>query len=217
MKHYYCIVLCNLILISSHAQLKPVEAGHYLFPEFTQGVVLFKSGKRDAKPLNYNSLTEELVFDNKGTTLAVPKDQLHHIDTVFIKERKFIISNDKLFELLRHSVWDLYVEHKCDLKEQGKSVGYGGTSELSAVSNPSTVRLGGIIYSLELPKGFETRPYSYYWLKKNGELKQFINMRQLKKLYKDKNNLFNDYVKKHDVKYENQESIIQLIEHLESN
>ena len=41
-------------------------------------------------------------------------------------------------------------------------------------------------------------------------------MRQLKKLNKDKESLFKDYIKKYDVKYDNQESIIKLIEHFDS-
>jgi len=217
MKRINCILLSNLIFISSYAQLKTAGVDHYLFPEFTQGVILMKTGKKDAKLLNYNSLTEQLVFDNQGNILAAPKEQLERIDTVFIKERKFIILNNKFVELLHHSVWDLYVEYKCDLKEQGKDAGYGGTSQTSAINTPSAIRLGGNVYNLQLPDGFETKRYFFYWLKKDGELKQFITMRQLKKLYKDKNDLFNDYVKTHDVKYEDQEIIIQLIEHLESN
>ena len=42
-------------------------------------------------------------------------------------------------------------------------------------------------------------------------------MRELKKLYKEKEELFKPYVKKYGVKYDNQESIIQLIEYLETN
>ncbi|MEX1239431.1 MAG: hypothetical protein WEB30_06925 [Cyclobacteriaceae bacterium] len=217
MKRNYCILLSNLIFISSYAQVETAQVDHYLFPEFTQGVVLLKTGKKDAMLLNYNSLAEQLVFDNQGNILAVPKEQLERIDTVFIKERRFIILNNKFVELLHHSVWDLYVEYKCDLKEQGKDAGYGGTSQTSAINTPSGILLGGNVYNLQLPDGFETKRYSFYWLKKNGKLKQFINMKQLRKLYKDKNDLFNDYVKKHDVKYEDQEIIIQLIGHLESN
>jgi len=46
---------------------------------------------------------------------------------------------------------------------------------------------------------------------------KFKNMRELKKLYKEKEELFKPYVKEYGVKYDNRESIIQLIEYLESN
>ena len=71
-------------------------------------------------------------------------------------------------------------------------------------------------YDLKLPDKYEVKPYSYYWLKKNGELYSFENMRELKKFYKDQEDLYKAYVKKHGVKYDNQESVIQLVEHLES-
>lgn len=74
-----------------------------------------------------------------------------------------------------------------------------------------------MVYELKLPDGYVVKPHIYYWLKRNGELNKFINMRQLMKLYDDKGNLFKAYVKKHDVKYDNQESIIQLIKYLETN
>lgn len=218
MKCNYPILLFNLIIISSFAQPETAKVGHYLFPEFTQGLILFKTGKTDSKLLNYNSLTEQLVFDTQGTVLAVPKEQLDRIDTVFIKERRFIILNHRVVELLTDAAaWDLYVEYKCALKEKGKDAGFGGTSQTSAINTPSAVHMGGNVYNLQLPDGFETKKYSVYFLVKNGKLNELINMRQLKKLYKDKNDLFNDYVKVHDVKYENQELITQLIVHLESN
>jgi hypothetical protein len=36
-------VISGLIFVSSHAQVKPQEITHYLFPEFTQGIVLLFS------------------------------------------------------------------------------------------------------------------------------------------------------------------------------
>ena len=105
MKRNFCILLSALTIISSHAQVKTAEVDHYLFPEFTQGIVLMKNGKKDVKLLNYHALSEQIVFDSKGTILAVPKEQLERIDTVFIKDRKFIILNNKFVELLHHSHW----------------------------------------------------------------------------------------------------------------
>jgi len=217
MKRFYCILISGLIFVSSYAQPKYQEITHYLFPEFTQGVILMKAGEKNGTLLNYNSLTEEMIFENNGKKLAIAQRELARIDTVYIKDRKFIALNDKFVEFLYHSKWDLYVEHKCKVKEPGKPVGYGGTSKTTAVNSYSSFYSQGIFYELKLPDGYETNPYSYYWLKKNGELNKFRNMRELKKLYKEKEDLFKPYLKKYGVKYGNQESIIQLIEYLESN
>ncbi len=217
MKRIYCILIANLIISSSYAQLKSVVKAHYLFPAFTQGIVLMKSGVQNEALLNYNTLTEEMVFDKNGTKLAIPKTDIGFIDTVFIEDRKFIVLDKKIVELLSYSKWHLFVEYKCKVQEKGQSAGYGGTSETAAINTHSSLIAGGVFYELELPNHYKIEPYTYYWLKKNGELKRFVNMTTLKKLYKDKKDLFKAHVKKHDVKYNDPESIIQLIEYLESN
>ena len=239
MKHFYCILISALIFISSNAQPKYHEISHYLFPEFTQGFVLMKAGEKNEYLLNYNSLTEEMIFENKGIKLAIAQKELARIDTVYIKDRKFIALNDQFVEILHHSNiiidrktielndqfvefsyhsnWDLYVEYKCKVKEPGKQTGYGGTTKTTAVKSYSSFYSEGMFYPLKLPDGYETEPYTYYWLKKNEELYQFKTMKELKKLYKEKEDLFKPYVKKHGVKYDNQESIILLVEYLESN
>ena len=217
MKHIYCIVISCLIFIPSYAQPENEEVTHYLFPEFTQGVILMKAGKKNDFLLNYNSLTEEMIFERNGKKLAISKTDLGIIDTVFIRDRKFIALNSTFVEVLYHSKWDLYVEHKCKVEKQGKPSGYGGTSKTSAITSIASLSAEGNFYELKLPSNYEIEPYTYLWLKKNGELNKFRNMRELKNLYKEKEELFKPYVKKYGVKYDNQESIIQLIEYLESN
>ena len=129
MKHIYIILIANVVFSSTYAQVKSVERPHYIFPEFTQGVVLLKSGVKNETSLNYNSLTEEMIFDKKGRKLAMAETDLALIDTVFIEDRKFIVLNGGFVELLYHSTCHLYAEHKGKLKEPGKPAGYGGTSK----------------------------------------------------------------------------------------
>jgi len=42
-------------------------------------------------------------------------------------------------------------------------------------------------------------------------------MKQLRDMYPEETELFKDYVKENKVKYDNQESIIQLIKYMEKN
>lgn len=217
MKHILFLLIFNLPLSVSYPQVKSIELSHYIFPEFTPGVVLLKSGIKHSVLLNYNSLTEEMIFDDKGKKLAIGKEGQERVDTVYISDRKFFLLNSKFVELMYHSEWDLYAQYKCDVKYPGKAAGYGGTSETTAVDSYSSMYSGGIMYELKLPDGYETKPYIIYWLKKNGELNKFVSMRQLMKFYDDKEVLFKDYVNNHDVKYDNPECIVQLIKFLETN
>lgn len=217
MKRIIYLLIFNLSFSISYSQVRGTQLSHYLFPEFMPGVVLMKSGIKHEAMLNYNSMTEEMVFDNKGKKLALGKEKPELVDTVYISGRKFFLLNNKFVELLYNSKCDLYAEHNCSVKYPGKPAAYGGTSETTSVDTYSNIYAGGILYELKLPDGFEITPFTNYWLNKNGELNKFINMRQLMKLYDDKEDLFKDYVKNHDVKYTDQESILQLIKYLETN
>jgi hypothetical protein len=215
MKHTFYLLIFSLLVTNISAQVKSVELAHYLFSEFTKGIVLMKSGVKNEAMLNYNSLTEEMIFENRGIKLAV--GQLELIDTVYIKGRKFFLLNNKFVELIYHSKLDLYAEHKCDVSDPGKPAGYGGTSQTSAISTYSTFFSGSQAYEMKLPESYETKAYTYYWLKKEGELNKFISIRQLIKLFGKKENLVKNYTKKHSVKYDDQESIVGFIKYMDAN
>ena len=217
MKRIYCILIANLIISSSYAQLKSVVKSHYIFPAFTQGAVIMKSGVKNEALLNYNTLTEEMVFKKADQKLAIPKGDMIYIDTVFIADRTFIVLDKQFVEILNDSKWHLYVVYKCKVQEKGQSSGFGGLSETAAINAHSSLITGGAFYELELPNNYKIEPYNFYWLKKNEELKKFVNMNTLKKLYKNKSASFKAYVKKNGVKYDNQEGIVQLIEYMEAN
>ena len=216
MKRFFYLLIFSLLLTTSYSQEKVTELSHYLFPEFTQGIILMKNGIKNNALLNYNSLTEEMIFLDKGNMLAIGDKELELIDTVFIMDRKFFTFNNKFIELISHSKYDLCAEHKCKVITHGKPAGYGTTSQTSATTSYLSLVSGGRLYDLKLPEDYEIKPYTYYWLKKNGEFNKFINMRQLMKLYADKKNLFKAYIKEHDVTFDNQESIIHFVNYLET-
>lgn len=215
MKQIIFVLITCMIGVSAYAQPEREELTHYLFPEFTNGVVLMKTGSRSTALLNYNSLTEEMVFENNGQKRAIAEHELIQIDTVFIRDRKFVVLNDKFVECLHQAAWELYAEHKCRVRQTGKASGYGTTSETAAIDSYSSLDYGGKFYDLNLP-GYEVAPYFIYLLTRQGEISKFANMKQLKRLYEEKKNMIKAYRKDHDVAYDNRQSIVQLIDFLES-
>ncbi len=197
------------------SQIKHIEVSHYLFPEFKKGFVVMKTGEKNECMLNYNSLSEEMIFESKGKKLALYQFDL--IDTVFVDGRKFFPLNKKFVELIYKSKFELYVQHRCTVKDPGKPAPYGGTSQTSSTDTYSTFFSGGQVYELQLPDGYETRPFVEYLIKKDGDLDKALSMKQLSNQFRDKADLFKEYVKKHDVKFNNQESIVELIRFLEKN
>lgn len=215
MKHTLYLLVFSLLVTNIFAQVKVVELTHYLFPEFTKGIVLMKTGVKNEALLNYNSLTEEMIFENKGIKLAV--GQLEQIDTVYISGRKFLPLNSKFVELIYHSKFDLFAEHKCNLVDPGKPAGYGGSSQTSATTTYSTFFSGSQAYELKLPESYETKSFTFYWLKKDGELNKFVSIRQLMKLFGEKEKLIKNYTKKQSIKIDDQKSIVSLIRYMEAN
>jgi hypothetical protein len=206
------LILC-LLAFSGHCQRRGVELSHYIFPEFVKGTVLMKSGVKNPTMLNYNALTEEMIFDTNGKKLAIAR--LEDIDTVYIEDRKFFPLKDKFVELIYRDKIELYAAHKCSVVDPGKPAAYGGTSQTSSTTSYSSLVAGGLAYQLKLPDGYTTKPYNNYWLKRDGEMSLFISLRQLSKLFDDKSDRFKKYVKEHKVEFDQQESVVELVKYLE--
>ncbi|HWS00479.1 MAG TPA: hypothetical protein VN249_07670 [Prolixibacteraceae bacterium] len=209
---YLLMILC-FISASCFSQNRNTEISHYILPEFREGIVSMKAGGKNVTMLNYNSLTEEMIFDTNGKKLAI--DKLDDIDAIYIDERKFIPLQNKFVEILYQNKYEVYAAHKCSWVDPGKPAAYGGTSQTSATTSYTSIIGGGQVYELALPEGITTKPYTEYWLRKDGKLSLFINIRQLSKQFDDKSDIFKKYVKEHKVTYENQDSLIELIKYME--
>lgn len=207
-------ILCNI----TFAQAKWSPISHYLFPEFTRGTILLMNGESHEAMLNYNALTEEMVFVHRGQNMALDDEIIQQIDTVFIKNRKFFRINDHFVELLHQGDTELFAEHRCrvTMKNQGKPAAFGGTSQTSSTTSYLPLNSERIFYQMVLPDEYETRPYIYYWLRKDGELNRFTNMRQLQRLYRNQRSAFNDFLKDHPVSLEDPDTVRRLIEHMEN-
>lgn len=215
MKRIFYLFILSLLVSAANSQEQNLGITHYLFPEFTKGVVLMKTGLKNETLLNFNSLTEEMIFENKGVKLAL--DQLNQVDTIYILGRKFFPLDGKFLEVILHASYDLYAEHKCKIKDAGTPSGYGGTSQTAATNAYSMLISKGRAYELKLPESFETNPYVEYWLKKDGKLTKFTSLNQLSKIFEDKSVDFKKYTKDHRVSYNKQKSLIDLIRFLSSN
>lgn len=190
---------------------------HYVFPEFHRGVVLLKNGVRNNAMLNYNSLSEEMVFEENGQMLAIGKVLLPQIDTVFIADRKFIRQDDKFVEIrIDKPEIALYIEHKCRVTPPGKPAPYGGTSQTSSTTSYSSIMTEGRLYDLKLPGDYKITPYTVYRLKRNGKWQSFSNVGQLKKLYRDKKDMVDTYLKNNDFDIKKPENVVNAIKSWES-
>ena len=76
-----------------------------------------KNGKTQTAMMNYNMITEEMIFENGSTRLAM--DNLETIDTVYLDSRRFV-PHDKIFhEVLINDRISLFKKHKSNLLQSG--------------------------------------------------------------------------------------------------
>ncbi len=204
-----------LYLFSSLTAQQTKEISHYLFPEFTKGSVLMKGGRVNPALLNYNAATEEMVFDQNGQVLALADPSLSQIDTVFIKDRQFVVLNKKFAEVLLKGDDKLLAFYKCKVIPPGKPAGYGGTSQTSSVDSYSSYSIGGLMYDLKLPDDFKVEPYTVYLLKNSKGKKEIKSMRQLRNHYKKKKDVYDQYVRENKVNFEDQQAVAQLVSFME--
>jgi len=217
MKRTICLLFLLHCASPSFSQMETIALSHYLFPDFVTGRVLLKDGTVHTTPLNYNTLTEEVVFQQRGEVLAMADEIVSRIDTLFIGARKFVRMDDRVVELLHHGKYTLYAEHKCRVNEPGKPAGYGGTSRTSSTTSYSSYQSGGLFYALKLPDGFEVKPYVHYRVKKNGETSRVMSMRQLERLFSDRRDQFRAYMRDTRVQFDDWHGVTGLIRHMEAN
>ncbi|MEO8819686.1 MAG: hypothetical protein ABI267_00050 [Ginsengibacter sp.] len=214
MKKYFYIFLI-LFPGSIYAQhpTQGVKLIQYAFDEFTPGNVKMKSGETSSQILNYNIVTNEMIFDNNGTYLAIAQPE--NVDTVYISDRKFIPLNNKFYEVLVNGKMPLLLEFTATILEPGTPTGYGGTSRTTAAQAfKSLINTGGA-YSLKAPDGFKVIQGYNFLIMKNNQLQKAGSETQLEKIFSDKKEIIKDFVKKNKTNFSKREDMIALIKQVE--
>jgi len=215
MKFFPLLLIFCLISNLGFGQKQSKSITHYMFPEFVKGKVLMKKGKVNEALLNYNALTEEMIFESNGVKLAL--SQLELIDTIFVSDKKFVPVAGRIFELLYRSKYELFAEHKCKLSDPGKPAGYGTSSQLGATSTYSSYFSGNRVYEMTLPETVETNPYTIYYLRKDGKLYKFVSLKFLLKEFREESAKAKKFIKDNDVSYDDEASLVKLVRFLEQN
>ena len=214
MKFTINLLTMSFFCLSMHGQNK---SPHYVFPEFTEGIVLMKDGTKQVEELNYNALSENFAFKKDENILALSKSVINKIDTIYIANSKFIRKDNVFLELLLKSDVELYLEYKCNLESSTEaSSGYGGTSQTTSGRTVSSIENRGNLYDLELPEMYKVKPYKQYWINKDSTITVMKSLSQLKKRYKDQKKDIKTYKKSNNIDFNMPQSVVKLIEHLEA-
>ena len=211
MKKYLLLLTAIIAYNGVFAQKQLTQ---YLFPEFTEGSVLQKSGTVTKTQLNYNTLTQEMIFKQGEQFLAL--DKIEEIDTVYLNGKKFIPGDNMFYEVATQTPVALLLQHTSDIIPSGNETGFG-KSQTTAVTNITDLKRGGRAYSLSLPDEYSFKNKTACFLKKDGKYILITNVKDVKNVFADKESSIDDYTKKNKVNFKKPETLAALIELCNSN
>lgn len=186
-----------------------IVSRHYVLPAFVKGSVLMKSGKTQTAVINYNMITEEMIFENGSTRLAM--NNLEKIDTIYLDSMKFVPHNKIFYEVLINDKIPLFKKHKSNLLQSGTPAGYGGTSETSATTSISILAGSGALYKLQLPKEYHVKDASQFWISKDNTESIVTNQKQFLKIFPEKSKELEQFIKQNKLNVRKQDDLIILI------
>ncbi len=198
-------VACNTGLLSGQGEVQEAQP-QFLFPAFHDSKVLMSSGKVQNLEMNYNSLTETMVYMSGSDIydLANPGQ----VDTVFIQARKFIPVGKAFYEVIKGGDMPLYCQAKSELKPVGKDAGYGSKSHTSAITSWANISTSGANYNLKIPSDYVVNTRYIYWINKTIS---FETERQFLKLFPENADELKAYIKKNRLKFEKQDHVIEIV------
>ncbi|MDQ6815547.1 MAG: hypothetical protein M3040_17595, partial [Bacteroidota bacterium] len=202
-------ILTSLTLVFAQDDIPGKEIFHYVFPAFIEGTVRQKSGETNKALFNYNSVTEEMIFDQGGQQLAL--DKIENVDTVYIQNRKFVPFGNVFYEVATTGAMPLFIQHKTQLIPPGNNTGMG-SSQTAAITNISDLKAAGLAYKLKLPDDYKVMNKTIYWLRKNNNYYIIKAEKNIEDLFPDKADAIKKYVKDNKVNFKNSQDLIKVVQ-----
>ena len=182
----------------------------YLFKEFNNSTVLMKSGQIQSAKMNYNIVTERMVYEKEDKMYDLINPET--LDTVYMLNRKFVPVGKVFYEvLLSGTPMTLFIQQKGSLLSAGAPAAYGGTSQVSSTKLLSSVELAGGRYNLPLSADFIVNPSPVYWIRKGDEMFSFLNEKQFLKIFPDKEKALKLFIKENRIKIDKPDNLAKLV------
>lgn len=211
------IIALFLLLITGlsaqeHSDGKKAAKTFYLFPDFEDARILFKSGAEKKAVFNYNVVTEEMIFRNKGKFMAL---EMPGIDTIYIAGKKFIPFGEMFYEVVWTPPGLLYIRHYSKLSDKGRPVGYGGYSQGAATTSFKNITTSGALYELEVADQYELKDGTAFLIRKGNQFHEVNSTRQTIKAFPGKKDTIKDFVKEHKTDFNKPEDVLKLLQVLQ--
>ena len=209
---FLLLMVTGISSILSAQEDSELTLQQYLFPAFSKTKVLLKNGSSQTVMMNYNMVTEKMVYEQDGKKFDLINTGT--VDTVYLHDRKFIPYGKVFHELiLKGEPLTLFIRQQASLQSAGTPAGYGGTSQLAATKRLSSIEISSGRYNLPLSKDYIVDYSPIYLIRRGDELLDFYSEKQLFKLLSDREKDLKDFSKKNRIKIENVVQLAEMIDY----
>ena len=213
---FYQIRIRTIFIIALLTLVFPLKAQtdsienlpQYLYPNFVKSTVRMKTGESLTAILNYNTVTEKMIFFQNGSLMTLAKPET--VDTVFLQNSKFVFNENIFYEVLLSAPVSLFIQHRSDLVSPGKPAAYGAPSETAGSTSISKL-YNDKAYNLKLPESYKVTPAPVYWIRINNVMQKFSSERQFIKLFPTKMEDIKKYIDKEKINIRKQYDLIKLV------
>lgn len=203
------IIAASVFVLSLEAQdAKDDHLPQFLFPEYSEGTVRLKDGQEQVVVMNYNTLTEKMIFRQNGKLLEITG--LDKVDTITLQNAKFIPVEKAFYEVLVNAPVSLFVQNRSDLRSQGRPAAYGTTSQTIGPTSVSKLYLDQV-YNMALPEEYKVAFSPFYWIRKNGTMYRFLTERQFLKIFPEKGKEIKEFIDQNDIDFRDRNDLIMLV------
>ncbi len=209
------LVFIFLLPFKLHSQQgKNNNNPQYLFPEFSECNVILKDGQVQTQVMNYNTVTEKMVYMEDGKYYDLLSYVL--IDTIYLQNCKFIPYRNVFYEVLLSDKFPLFIQHRSNLVQAGKPVGYGQKSQGVTSYYLSKHELAPEYINIQIPPDVTVKADPAFWIRIEDEMFDFANKKQFIALFPEKENEIKDFIKKNRIKFDKPDEIINLVKYINS-
>jgi hypothetical protein len=209
----------TLVTIKAGSSIKDVltTTNIFRYPQFISGNVFFRNGIKSIAMMNYNSLTDQMLFiDPKGDTLAVKDEKTIKFialdkDTFYYEEGYVrLVASNSIVKLAEKQIWEV-----ADIRKIGS---HNRPSTTFAVTSYSTLtdRFGGT-QDLLLNEDLVLRKKATYYF---GDMyNHFVpaGKKNLLLLFPKEQNSLTNYLKENKVNFDKKNDLEKIAQFLAQN
>jgi hypothetical protein len=168
-----------------------------------------KAGKDLTLLLNYNTVTEKMVFFQKEQVY----DMLNQssVDTIYLNESRFVPFGKVFYEVFPGNKVTLFIQHRGRLLSPPKPAAYGGTSEVSSSTYITRLDMGSEVYNMKLEDGLRVKYDPMYWVRISDNMVSFTGEKAFLKIFPDKESDIKQYIKANRLKFDKKEDLLKII------